>query len=623
MYAQVVPAKRGLLSLPFFDYLVPEELQTKIQVGHLVKIPLRSREEFGVVRSISESTLTEKSKIKAISGIVNERPFFSKCEIDFLEEISSLYHTSLGLLVKTALPPLQKRKISKLEIDPEDKSNKPKKFVKPKMSVYQNDEQKHEYYQNIISADGQTLILVPEVADIPQIKVMLINRTDEIAVVTSYLSKKELFSSWMDIWSGKKKIIIGTRAALFLSFHDLRTIILDNEAHFSHKSWDLAPRFHTKDAALICAKYHEAEIHLTCHMPSVESYYFLKENIYDAVNGRFFSNIQHAPMLVNMQDEARGGNYGPLSNDLQEILLNIKNGSIYLFCHRKGTASYVMCRDCGTVMKCEHCNRSLTYHESRGQLICHHCGRSENMNSECKSCGGVNLARFGVGVEAIQKEVKRLLRNDKREVVVVEESEQTLKRIDPDKDQIIIGTQFAWPHLNWKKISVMAFIDADTPLFIPEYRIVENVWQYIFDAAYRLPVGSRFFIQSSHPENIVYKALMNPQEFYETELKERKLFNYPPYRFILKLFYGAPSKELGKREIDRLRFKLSELTKTAPDIKITPPLELFPAIKKGKYWQAMILKLPYKNYKQLSRMILQFVPEGWKVDPNPNTLLSL
>ena len=169
----------------------------------------------------------------------------------------------------------------------------------------------------------------------------------------------------------------------------------------------------------------------------------------------------------------------------------------------------------------------------------------------------------------------------------------------------------------------MAFVDADTPLFVPEYRSTEHLWDLLRDAAFRMNETGALYVQTNHPEHPVYANLPNPEAFYAVELEQRKIFGYPPHKYLLKLFFGAATKESGKAEGERLFRQHGGLTKGPTDIKITPPLELFPPFQKGRYWQAIILKLSYADYKQQLRAIMKIVPETWKVDPNPNTLLSL
>ncbi|MEK7625256.1 MAG: hypothetical protein AAB467_02795 [Patescibacteria group bacterium] len=618
MIAAVVPVKRGSLALPFFDYLVPESLIAKIKIGQLVEIPLRSKNELGIVRSLSNAS--DFKNLKSIGKIINELPFLSDDCLKFLEETSDLYHSSLGSIFKSALPPIQKRKLSNLVNQPEKEITEKKIFAKPKLFTYKTLAEKNDYLVKSISKVGQTLIIVPEAADADHLVPLMAN-LESTCVVTGYLSDKNLFDIWMKIWQGDVSVIIGTRRALLMSFHNLQTIIITEAWHPSHKSWDAAPRIHSRDAALIAAKHYGSELHIIGHTPAVDDYFFGLHQVYESAADSLLPKAL-ALNVIDLRHETRSKNFSPISHALEEALLEAKAGSIFLYCNRRGSASYVMCSDCSNVLRCKNCRRAQTFHENTAKLTCHYCKNAEPMLSNCSKCDGVNMRYFGKGTESVIKELKKLLPNDPREIINLEDSESTLKKLSPEH-QIIVGTQLAWPHLDWRKLSLMAFIDADTPLFVPEFRSTEHAWDMIHDAEFRMDGNGAIFIQTSHPEHPVYTNLGNSAAFYAAELEQRKIFGYPPFKYLLKLFYGSSVNEPESRESDVFTRKLAELTKGSIDIKITPSLELFPAFQRGKYWRAIIIKLSYRNYKQQLRRIMKIVPESWKVDPNPNTLLGL
>lgn len=618
MIAVVVPVKRGKIALSAFDYDVPDAFAAMIKVGQLVEIPFRSKKELGIIQSLKSNTTFKN--LKAIEKIIHEKPFLNSNCLQFLEEISSLYHASRGSVIKSALPPLQKRKLGKLAIQKSKGIPEKKVFKKPKLFTYKNLAEKKSYLEETIAKTGQTLIIVPEAADAERL-LELLGDQESICLVTGYLSDKNLFEIWTKIWQGDVKIIVGTRRALFMSFHDLQTIIVAEVWHTSHKSWDSAPRINSRDASLIAAKHYGSEVHLIGHTPTIDDYFFGQHNVYDIKPDAILPK-QLSLNIIDLRHETRIKNYGPISHPLEEALLTTTKGSIFLYCNRRGSASYVMCRDCSNVLKCKQCRQAQTYHENTSELTCHYCKNTEAMIANCSACGGVNLMYYGKGTESIVKEIKKLLPNDQREIINIENSEQTLEQLKLDRDQIIIGTQLAWPHLNWKNLALMAFIDADIPLFVPEFRSAELVWDMLHDAAFRMNGAGRIFVQTGHSEHQVYANLENPEAFYASELEQRKIFGYPPFKYVLKLFLGAPTKENGKLQTDAFMRQLIGLTKDSPDIKITPPLELFPTFQKGQYWQAIIIKLSYHNFKQQLQRIMAIVPETWKVDPNPNTLLN-
>ncbi|MFA6491031.1 MAG: primosomal protein N', partial [Candidatus Magasanikbacteria bacterium] len=479
------------------------------------------------------------------------------------------------------------------------------------------------FIEDKIDLTKQTLIIVPEISDADKLYESLPKKLRDLTTIyTSQISEKEMFEKWLGIWNGETKIIIGTRNTIFLSYFSLTEIIIDQSFHFGHKSWDAAPRFNSKDAALILAKHLGAHLSLISHTPSVEEFYFATNDVYSFFDEKL-PGIKRLPSVINMKQEFRAKNFSNFSLPLQDEINNNKTGSIFLYCNRRGSASYVSCRDCAKVLKCNVCSRPYIYYEKFSELRCHHCNTKTAMNPTCSECKGTNLAFYGAGTSGIAAEYKKLFPDEKREILEIDKDIFDLDTFNDNKDRVIIGTQFAWSYLNWNNISVMAMMDADTPLYTPEYLGSENLWFSIHDAIFRLPEQSSLYIQTRHSDHPVYEYLNSPQLFYDRELAERKLFGYPPFKFLLKLFLSDENAGNLDKECRKFYQNLQQLTKNSPDIKINSPVSIFPPIIKGKYSQAIIIKLSYKNYKKSLKHILEITPDNWKADPNPINLLSL
>lgn len=611
------------MSLQFLDYSVLEWDKTKIKIGQLVKIPFRNKEEFGVVLKIKPSD-SPNIKTKPITEIVFTEPILAKEQLDFLTDISEFYHVSLGFLLKGNLLPLQKTKLKKVSSSGRLADGVARKPTKPTVFIHKNEPEKTEIILKKIST-GQTLILVPELTAIKKITDLLPeNILNRAITVTSELTVKELFVKWLQIWSGGKDIVIGTRTALFFPWFNLKNIILTDEGNANYKSWDMAPRLHARDAALFLSKHHGAELSLLSHTLSVESYYFAKNKVYKTENDFIIQPLNKTTEIVDIKSERRGGNYSLVSVDVLNEFKKNKTGDVVFFLNRRGSAGYVGCRDCGNVLKCPHCKLSLTYHQNKNILSCHYCEFSEPMPVVCKNCNGVNVATHGAGTQLAEELIKKITvaTNDPRPIIRIDSDENELAKLNPDKDQIIICTQLAWPYLAWKKIKLFVFLDADAPLFIPEYKIIENLWQQIRDVQYKLTEGSAFLIQTGYPEHLVFKSLYDPDLFYSEQLAERRVLGYPPYKFMLKLFAGNPKSAIIEGEAEKIKNNLLGLTKGLPGVKILGPLETSPYYHGGQYWQVILAKIGYENYKQNTKLIVANLPDNWKIDPNPNSLLS-
>lgn len=627
MLADIIPAFRTPLSLPFLSYLVPPELEERLKPGQLVTVPFRSKTVFGVVRAAYHQNPEDQKKLKTVTDIALEVPLLTEAQLRFLEEISGLYHTPLGFLLKTNLPPLQPRKLKALKKDLKETALVPKTkqtFSKPSLFSLPSQEGFVEYLKNSLSNKKTSLILAPEIPDLLNLgKTLRSLGHTEFATITSDLSPKEFFSLYFEILSGKYRLIIGTRRALFLPFPELHHIIMTDEANPSYKSWDMAPRYHTRDASLMLAQSYGAKLDLISPAPSVESYFFAKHKIYNSEGDSTLITGNKHYSITSMSLERHGGHYGVLSQDVEQLLEN-SNESVFLFTHRRGAMSVARCGDCEFVFTCPNCHRSLTVHGKTQTFECHHCKHSQKISITCPKCGSMRLRTFGAGSEGLEAAVRKLLPHDPRPIIRIDSDTTAIKKLEnSNKPTIYIGTQYAWPLVPWNKLKTVVFVDADTLLFIPEYKMTEELWYLLTSAYYQLPAGGILVVQTNHTDHAVYQGLHTPGLFYNQELKQRKMFGYPPYNYLVKLLYAGPEPIETSRLASMVHNKLSQLTKSHSDITILAELPLFPYHQKARYWRTILAKVSYRNYKKSIKLLLAEVPGDWKVDLNPNTLLSL
>ena len=616
MFAKIAPIRRMPSSLSELDYLVDDKKTPDLQAGHLVLIPFRNQLVFGVVTKLEkDKSDLKESRLKAVEKILLDEPAFSDTQLNFLREISEFYKAPLGFVLQTSLLPLKKTKLAKLHLTTLPKKTTIK-AVKPELILYKNKAEQTSLFKKLISTTGQTLVLVPEVSTITDI---LPNLPTDTAVINSDLTEKELFELWYKIRNGEIHTVIGTRRALFMPWNNLQTIIVDDESNPNHKSWDMAPRVHAREAALMLAHAHAARCVLSGHTPSVESEYFARAGVYQSETK--LVNLHSDTTVIDMRDERRGRNYSFLSNELRTAMTATTTGDIFLFLNRKGSSSYVGCRDCGFVAKCEKCQRGMVYHEKTSTLECHFCHIKKPMFLSCPSCRGANVIMYGAGTQLVENELRKN-NTSKREIVRLDADTQTLHTLDETKNKIIVGTQIAWDKVNWNKVSLMAFLEADTALFIPEYKMAENVWWQLRDAQFRLPQNSGLFIQTSHTEHHAIANLTTPNRFYTQEGSERRLFRYPPYNYLIRAYIGQKTPDLARKAAESACLKLKTLTSGSLDTIISDPLPFSPFYTNGAYWFAIIIKTKYDKYKQTTKLIAQNLSDEWKFDPNPNNLLS-
>lgn len=610
-------------NLSVLNYLVKEENTGIICPGQLVKIPLRGSEEFGVVKKIIRGDVQDK-QLKYVLEIVNPEPFILGPQMLWLEEMSEFYKTSLGFLLKNSLLPLQKRKLKNLAgAHPGGASGDKRKYEKPVLLLYGTAEEKKTKIISSIPKEGQVLILAPEMADARKIMDFL---PREIMAETDYVassaSPKQMFDAWLRVWQGKTRVVVGTRRALFLPFHDLGAIIIDDESNPNHKSFDASPRFHVRDAAIFLSRQHQASLVLLAHTPAVETYFFVKNKIY---SGEKKPPVLPLPEIINLKDEYRSGNNSFLAEALKEEIFQIKDGDCFLFLNRLGTANYVSCADCEYVFSCPVCDKPLSFYEKSKKIICARCRKEENMPGACPKCGGYNLKFWGRGTAGVEEELRKMAKNHKNSPRIIRldsEEKQNLEKIRGEENKIIIGTQKAWPHLNWGRIKMAVFLDPDLIFFVPEFRMAESLFTAIRDASFRVSPGASLFVQTKKPEHRVFASLFSPAKFYEDELQERKKLNYPPYSFLVRLLYGHTEEKAARENARRVLKNLSDLTPNDFTGKISGPFETTPFRDKGRYWQIILAKIPYSSYKKDTRWLAKNTPPDWKIDPNPNNILT-
>lgn len=619
MIARIIPIKRLPLKFYYFDYLIPDRFEGNIDVGQLVSIPFRNKIEFGLILSLHKNSQTKCEKIKPVESILIKQPLLSPAQINFLTEIAEFYHTPIGFLLKTCLLPLQKRKIKliseSIAVLPK---KQPPQARKPKLINCTARNDCASYIFDNLDKSSQNLILVPELYQIDQLAVCL--NDSRIDVFSRDTSDKKYFDLWLRVRSGEAITIIGTRRALFLPWSNLTNIFIDDEGNPNYKSWDMAPRIHARDAAFILCKHTGARLHLLSQAPSVESYYFAQKKVYDQ-NGKVSALQNKNIELIDMASERRGGNYSLLSDDLLEQIKSANN-DVLLFINRIGSAKLVACRDCGHIFKCNKCCRPFTYFSEKKLLSCNFCKDEQTLPSSCPDCRGLNFRFFNQGVEGVAADLRKKIA-DENILLVDKISPRDIASLKRNEKKVIIATEFVWPHLNWNNLSVFAFVDPDAAFYTPEYKAAEELWQFLRKAQCSLLPDARLIIQTRRPDHPVFAGLIKPTIFYNFELETRLFFGYPPFNYLTRAYFGHENRAAAIAAANNALLNIRNLTKGDNNVKISNPIMSFPEFAKGKFWQIILMKLPYSGYKRAAKKIFSVLPEEWKVDPNPNNILGI
>lgn len=305
--------------------------------------------------------------------------------------------------------------------------------------------------ERVLRKEKTAMVLVPEISLTPQmIDRFLARFGDVISVLHSKLSIGERYDQWQNIKMGKSKIVIGARSAIFAPIDNLGIIIIDEEHDGSYKS-ETAPRFNAKEIAKYLAKKNDIPLVLGSATPDIGSFQKAKEGSSEIIKLSKRANNSKLPEIevVDLREELAGGNRSMISRKLsEEIEKNIKNKKqTILFLNRRGFSSFVMCRDCGYVVKCKRCNISLTYHKNDDSLKCHYCGYEERLVDVCPSCKSKSIRHFGTGTQKLEEEINSLfpnastIRMDIDTITVKNSHENILNKFKDENIDILIGTQ--------------------------------------------------------------------------------------------------------------------------------------------------------------------------------------
>ncbi len=437
------------------------------------------------------------------------------------------------------------------------------------------------YCRSVASALGlnrQAVILVPEIALTPFLIETFYSRFgQQVAILHSRLSAGERHDEWIRVQDGKAKVILGTRSALFAPLKNPGLIVIDEEHEPSYKQEE-APRYHTRTVALQIAKEKGAVVVLGSATPSLESYYAaLSTGSYRLL--QMNERVEYRPLpyvqVVDMRQELHKGNPGLFSRTLSLAIQNrlAKHEQIILFLNRRGFSTFVVCRECGLVMKCPHCDISLTYHIN-GRLICHYCNYSVPAPALCPGCRSRYIGYFGAGTQKIEQEVQRLfagarvLRMDSDTTTRKDSHRQILQAFRRGKADILIGTQMVAKGLDIPSVTLVGVVNADTTLYMPDFRASERTFQLLTQVAGRAgrgELGGEVLIQTYTPEHYAITAAKKHdyEGFFQQEIKNRGLLNYPPFTRLCRFLVTGTYQVEVENAADALRDILNEKIKNA------------------------------------------------------------
>ncbi|MDO4555923.1 MAG: primosomal protein N' [Lachnospiraceae bacterium] len=413
--------------------------------------------------------------------------------------------------------------------------------------------------RRVIETGRQVIVLIPEISLTHQtVSRFYTHFGDQVSFVNSRLSKGEKYDQFVRAQKGEISIMIGPRSALFTPFSNLGLIIIDEEHEGAYKS-ETSPKYHARDAAAKLASLCGASLVLGSATPSLESFTKAKLGIYRLWILKQRANQMALPTvsIIDLREELKAGNRSMFSRQLREAIedrLNRKE-QVMLFLNRRGFAGFISCRACGFVLKCPHCDVSLTYHRG-GRMVCHYCGYERAIPKLCPECKSKHIAAFGTGTQKVEAALyrefpeARVLRMDMDTTRKKDSYDQMLSAFSKGEADILVGTQMIVKGHDFSRVTLMGIIAADLSLHAGDFRAGEKTFQLLTQAAGRAGRGNRpgeVMIQTYQPDHyaIVTAGRQNYEEFYEQEMTFRRLLKYPPACEMLVVFCTSRKEEDG------------------------------------------------------------------------------
>lgn len=471
--------------------------------------------------------------------------------------------------------------------------------------------------EHCINAKKQAIVLVPEISLTPQMVERFKGRFGEyVAVLHSRLSLGERYDQWRIIKSGRIKVAVGARSAVFAPFDNLGIIIIDEEHENSYKS-EISPKYHAVEVARERCKNEKGVLLYGSATPSIENYY-------RAVSGEIslFKMVKRANNLtlpkvevVDMRSELDGGNRSIFSRVLScEIEKNIqREEQTIIFLNRRGYSSFVLCRNCGYVLKCQKCDVSMTYHAYDERLICHYCGYTIKNVANCPKCKSPNIKGFGTGTQKIEDEIKKnlpnssVIRMDMDTTTYKNSHEDILREFRENNINILVGTQMIAKGHDFPNVTLVGVLAADSILNTGDFRATERTFQLITQVAGRAGRGKipgRVIIQTYNTENYSIECACSQDytSFFEKELIVRERLLYPPFTNIGSIVLsGINDRLVYNKAVDVKKFVDLQFADEGNNISILGPSRSIITKIKNKYRWRIVIK--HQNMDKLTDVL--------------------
>ncbi len=620
--------------------------EKKLKIGQIVEVPLLSKSVLGIVEGTSN-----KPKFTTKSILDSWDLYLPKKSFTLMQWLQSYYPAPLGTLTGLFTPPNLTKKLSPILAETStsntmklpDLTTEQQVVLKSIESSKLNSVLLHgntgtgktrvylELSKKVLALGKSVVILTPEIG-LTGVLLDIFSKTfgEKVLVTHSDMTPKERRLSWIRASrSNSGLIVIGPRSALFTPLKNIGLVIMD-EAHDSAYKQEKSPYYQTSRVAAKIAAIHDARFVMGTATPLVSDYFtFQNKNlpIERMTKLAISSETTSSVKIIDLRNKVDFTRSPWIANTLLDAISTAlkRKEQILLFLNRRGSARLVLCDNCGWQAMCPHCDISLTYHHDTYNMRCHSCDFKDRVPTACPSCASNELKFRSIGTKALEIEISKLfagatISRFDGDTSKLQSLNQQRQDLQSGKIDILIGTQSIVKGFDLPKLSVVGIIQADSSLQIPDYTASELTYQLISQVSGRINRGHRqgsLFVQTFEPESRLLEQSLNKDfaSFYKHELQQRKLYNFPPYAYLLKISCARSSSKSAytacSNLTDKLRSQHSNLTIDGPAPRFIEKIA-------GRYSWHLVIKSKSRN-----RLIevIKNLPNNCTFDIDPRDLL--
>lgn len=612
----------------------------KLRPGALVEVTLGRRRLNAVVIASHEAAqqkiAIKKSdfRLKNISKVISHVPAITPLQLSVLKFCAEYYAAPLPAFAKIFLPSYLVRKKTSLFLSdapqPATPQEEPPQY-KPLLIMGPDRTAAYASLLDACLASGkQALFLVPEIAQAYALRETF--KKYSPAILTSDMTPKKQFELWNDIRLGNARFVIGTRIAAFAPFSSIGLVVCDEEHNPHFISWDMSPHYDARTIAHKITELSHAQLAFGSNIPSITAFWNAGQNIFALE--RTVPAAPRVPVhMVDMRNELRDKNFSvfswQLKNELEKTLSS-ETGKAILFISRRGSESFLYCRDCGWLLACPRCDAYLVRHLLPKEiLVCHHCGFTEAIPSVCAHCKSHRLTLFGAGTQKVKEDIKYFFGYDASLILdsdtagTFREQEHIVHAFAEGRSRILIGTQALLSKPKMPQADLVAVVSLDNLLYLPEYTVGERVFRTLDSLLKYTKHTGAFLFQTFLPDLDLLKPVVaqSYDAFFSHEIEERKELRLPPFSHMIKITVSEKSSDAAERAAESITQLLKHRIKAGgADIEVLGPAPAYATKIRNEYFWHIVLKIGKVPLPERNR-ILETVPKTVSVNIDPESLL--